>query len=179
MRLINADCHQDISARSPAILPQDRPRISLDSRTFQQPTSRNSNSFHRPLQVPGTQKEETEGTEPAKLEDVSLDDPKPQPQRKRGMFSRMLPDSASEAHHDRPTSSDGGKWHHFGGRKRGQSGQGSELGSVPTMKREETPKPESQLRKEVTKPSEDQAAPGAETTRAPSTSALVDTAVVR
>lgn len=113
------------------------------------------------------------------MEDVSLEDPKPQPQKKRGMFSRMLPDSSSDAHHERPASSDGVKWHHFGGRKRGQSGQGSELGSIPTVKTEETPKPESQLRRELTKPSEGQAAPGAETTQAPSTSALVDTAVVR
>lgn len=164
------------------MLPEQKPRISLDSRTFQQPTSRNSNSFHRPLQVPGTQKEEaSEHAEAGRLEDVSLDDPKPQPQKKRGMFSRMLPDSSSsDAHHDRPPSSDSGKWHHFGGRKRGQSGQGSELGSMPTVKREETPKPESQLRREVApKPSEDQAAPGAETARAPSSCALVDSAAAR
>lgn len=133
------------------------------------------------MQVPGTQKEEDPSSENAdvndKLEDVSLDDPKPaQPQKKRGMFSRMLPDSTSDAHHDRPTSSDGGKWHHFGGRKRGQSGSGSELGSIP--KREETPKPESQLRKEI-KPAEGQAAPGAETTQAPSGNPTVEAAVVR
>lgn len=179
-RRANTDRKQDISARSPVILPDQKPRISLDSRTFQQPAQRNSSSFHRPLQVPGTQKEEAnENAEVDKMEDVSLEDPKPQPQKKRGMFSRIMPDSSSDTHHDRPASADGTKWHHFGGRKRGQSGQGSELGSIPTVKREETPKPESQLRKEVTKPTEGQAAPGAETSQAPRGNAKVDTAVVR
>ena len=80
---------------------------------------------------------------------MALDDPKPQP-KKRGMFSRIMD---SDSHSERPGShqnQDGVKssWHHFGGRKRGQSGQGAELGSIP--KREETPKPEaqSQVRRE-------------------------------
>ena len=116
------------------------------------------------------------------MEDVSLDDPKPHnPQKKRGMFSRMLPDSSSDSHHERPASADGAKWHHFGGRKRGQSGQGSELGSIPIIKREETPKPESQLRKEISKPAdkpvESQATPGAETAQAPN--AKVDSLIAR
>lgn len=122
--------------------PESKPRSSLDSRTFQ---PRQSNSFHRPLQVPGTQKEE----EADALEDIALDDPKPQP-KKRGMFSRMLD---SESHSERPASQghkDGAvksSWHHFGGRKRGQSGQGAELGDIP--KREETPRPlESQVKKD-------------------------------
>lgn len=111
------------------------------------PAVRSSNSFQRPLQVPGTQKEE-EGD----LEDIALDEPKPAPQKKRGMLSRIM-DSDSHAHSERPSSNDGtGKasaWHHFGGRKRGQSGQGAELGSIP--KKDEVPKPvESQLRKEET-----------------------------
>ncbi|KAK5164858.1 uncharacterized protein LTR77_009522 [Saxophila tyrrhenica] len=144
----------DISARSPVIQPtEQRPRASLDSRTFQQPAPRSSSSFHRPLQVPRTQKEE-EGD----LEEVALDEPKPAPQKKRGMLSRIMD---SDSHSERPSSHDGtsksSAWHHFGGRKRGQSGQGAELGSIP--KREETPKPESQLKKENTpKPADAQEA---------------------
>ena len=79
-----------------------------------------------------------------------MDDPKPQPQKKRGMFSRMLD---SESHSERPGShgqKDGApksSWHHFGGRKRGQSGSGAELGDIP--RREETPRPvESGLKSE-------------------------------
>jgi len=103
------------------------------------------------LQVPKTQKEE-EGD----LEDISLDEPKPAPQKKRGMLSRIM-DSDSHSQSERPSSHDGtGKasaWHHFGGRKRGQSGQGAELGSIP--KKDEVGKPmESQLSKESTKPVE-------------------------
>lgn len=92
------------------------------------------------MEVPGTQTEE----EPEALEDVALDEPKPQP-KKRGMLSRIID---SDSHSERPAAQDGGKssWHHFGGRKRGQSGQGAELGSIP--KREDTPKPENQVGKE-------------------------------
>ena len=101
--------------------------------------------------MPGTQQEE----EADALEDIALDDPKPQP-KKRGMFSRMLD---SESHAERPGSQshkDGAvrsSWHHFGGRKRGQSGQGAELGDIPKVgdipRREETPRPlESQVKKE-------------------------------
>ncbi|KAK3720421.1 hypothetical protein LTR37_003833 [Vermiconidia calcicola] len=136
----------DISARSPVIQPDTRPRASLDSRTFLPPAPRSSNSFHRPLQVPGTQKEE----EIDALEDVALDDPKPQqPPKKRGMFSRILD---SDSNSERPSnthdgSSKGSPWHHFGGRKRGQSGQGAELGSIPKVIEPSKPA-ESQLRKE-------------------------------
>lgn len=110
---------------------------------------RQSSSFHRPLQVPGTQKEEDADADAGALEDIALDDPKPQPPKKRGMFSRMLD---SESHSERPGShaqkeKDRSSWHHFGGRKRGQSGSGAELGDIP--KREETPRPaESQLKHE-------------------------------
>ncbi|KAK3691124.1 hypothetical protein LTR37_018877 [Vermiconidia calcicola] len=149
----------DISARSPVIQPDTRPRASLDSRTFLPPAPRSSNSFHRPLQVPGTQKEE----ESDALEDVALDDPKPQqPPKKRGMFSRILD---SDSNSERPSNphdgiSKGSPWHHFGGRKRGQSGQGAELGSIPKVVEQSTKPAESQLRKEesaVQKPVENQA----------------------
>ena len=80
--------------------------------------------------------------------DVALDDPKPQQQpKKRGVFSRLMD---SDSHSERPSSQDGtgskGSWHHFGGRKRGQSGSGAELGSIP--KQEETPRPESSQSKQ-------------------------------
>ena len=94
------------------------------------------------------------------------------PPKKRGMFSRVM---ASDSHSDRPTSQDAANkssWHHFGGRKRGQSGQGAELGSIPVPKREETPKPDSQLKNE-----ERQATPGAENTQPPEI--RVDSAPVR
>jgi hypothetical protein len=98
--------------------------------------------------VPGTQQEEDADADA--LEEIALDDPKPAPPKKRGMFSRMLD---SDSHAERPGShgqKDGvqkSAWHHFGGRKRGQSGQGAELGDIP--KREETPRPlDSQVKKE-------------------------------
>lgn len=108
-----------------------------------------SNSFHRPLQVPQTQEED-------KFEDVGLDDPKPQPPKKRGIFARMVdgvPGVGDSA--NRPTSSDnnkGGAWHNFTSRKRGQSGHGAELGSMPMPKREDTPKPEKQQRQQQQQP---------------------------
>ena len=156
---------QDISARSPVLGPELKPRISLDSRTFQ-PPPRTSNSFQRPLCVPGTQEEEEPDTN---LEDVPLEDPKPQTQKKRGMFSRFM--DSSDTTSERPTSQDGSKWHHLTGRKRAQSGQGAELGSV--TKREETPKPDSQLKRELPQPQPQsrqhaqQATPGAEIPQTP------------
>lgn len=130
--------HQDISARSPVIQPNEgRPRASLDSRTFQ-PPPRSSNSYQRPLQVPHTQEED-------RFEDVNIDDPKPQPQKKRGLFARMVDSVDHSDTTSRPASSNdkGMPWHHLTNRKRGQSGQGAELGSMP--KRESTPKPEKQV----------------------------------
>ncbi|KAF2770949.1 hypothetical protein EJ03DRAFT_51069 [Teratosphaeria nubilosa] len=138
----------DISGRSPVIQPNDagRTRASLDSRTFLPPPSvRTSNSFTRPSAVPAQTQEETDTFEDVDIMDkpvVSL------PQKKRGLFARLT-DSGDQP--QRPNSSDGKtSWHHFGGRKRGQSGQGAELGNMP-VRRETTPKPESQLRKEAPK----------------------------
>lgn len=72
------------------------------------------------------------------FENVGLnDDPKPTqqaPPKKRGFLSRL-----TDSNNDQATAgAQDSKWH-FGGRKRGQSGQGSELGSMPD--REQTPKP--------------------------------------
>lgn len=135
---------QDISARSPVIQAESRPRASLDSRTFL-PPPRMSNSFHRPLQVPQTQEED-------KFEDVDIDDPKPQPQKKRGIFARMV-DGVGD-HSNRPNGSfenppRSGAWHTLTGRKRGDSGRGAELGAMPkateVARREQTPEPEKQV----------------------------------
>ncbi|KAI4786774.1 hypothetical protein E4T44_13794 [Aureobasidium sp. EXF-8845] len=98
----------DISARSPIIPPEGRPRQSLDSSHHRQPP-RSSLALNRPLPTAD------EG-----FEDVGLEDPKP---KKRGFLSRFA-DSNDEGTDAKPTSSH----FHFGsGRKRGQSGQGAEL----------------------------------------------------
>jgi hypothetical protein len=78
------------------------------------------------------------------FEDVGLnDDPKPSPQqapppKKRGFLSRLTDSSNNDQATPGATPGQDSKWH-FGGRKRGQSGQGAELGSMPI--REDTPKP--------------------------------------
>ncbi|KAK0940806.1 hypothetical protein LTR29_007687 [Friedmanniomyces endolithicus] len=142
----------DISARSPvlqATYDGGRPRASFDSRTFQPPPPRSSNSFTRPSQVPAQTQEEPLPD----FEDVDIQDKPASAQqlpKKRGLFSRI---TDIGDHPERPASQDGTAkqekpWHYFGGRKRGQSGQGAELGAVPgaVPKRETTPKPESQLK---------------------------------
>jgi hypothetical protein len=97
--------------------------------------------------VPQTQEED-------RFEDVNIDDPKPAAPKKRGILARIVDsgDHTDNSAAARPTSSNENKsaWHHFGGRKRGQSGQGAELSSIP--KRDETPRPESQLQKQVAAP---------------------------
>ena len=136
---------QDISGRSPVIGAMgrpsmgERPRASLDSRTFQ-PSPRKSTNLQRPPPVPlAPAMREEEG-----FEDVGLnDDPKPltqqaPPPKKRGFLSRLTDSSNNDQATPGATSGQDSKWH-FGGRKRGQSGQGAELGSMPI--REDTPKP--------------------------------------
>lgn len=124
--------HQDISGRSP-VINGDRPRASLDSRTFQT-SPRKSTNLSRPGPVPivPPMREEED------FEDVGLnDDPKPvqqAPPKKRGFLSRLTDSNNDQA----AVGAQDSKWH-FGGRKRGQSGQGAELGSMPN--REDTPKP--------------------------------------
>ena len=115
---------KDISARSP-ISPADgaMSRQSLDSKS---PYNRKINANghgqnNRPKPNP---------TDEEAFEDVGLnDDAKP---KKRTFFSRFG-DSAEAApgsdSGSRPTSSHHG--FHIPGRKRGQSGQGAELGSIP------------------------------------------------
>ncbi|SLM35620.1 hypothetical protein LPUS_04947 [Lasallia pustulata] len=110
----------DISARSP-VLPAETnpPRQSLDSRTSRMPRSaiNGSGRFARP------QPTDEEG-----FEDIGLnDEAKP---KKRGIFSRFADSADPSASDDssRPSSSHRG--FHLPGRKRGQSGQGAELGNI-------------------------------------------------
>lgn len=109
-----SDSVEDISARSPALIPEARPRQSLDSRSAYQP--RNSSTFVRP-----------QPTAEEDFEDVGLnDEPKP---KKRGFMSRLTDSGdAASGPDSRPTSSHHG--FHIPGRRRGQSGQGAELGDM-------------------------------------------------
>ncbi|KAF4549584.1 Hypothetical protein D9617_21g098050 [Elsinoe fawcettii] len=97
----------DISARSPVMQQEGFPRASLDSRIPYQP--RHSSSFNRP-----------EPTREEDFEDVGLnDEAKP---KKRGFFGRF--GEANDHSHEN------GHHFHIGGRKRGQSGTGQELGDI-------------------------------------------------
>ncbi|KAJ8606979.1 hypothetical protein MRB53_040576 [Persea americana] len=127
---------QDISGRSPIIRPNEHTRGSLDSRSFAPRDERLSSTT---CSISST----TTSTTRRDFEDVGLDDAKPQI-KKKGIFARLT-ESTNEQSDARPASShEKSSWHHFGGRKRGQSGQGAELASFPDMispARENTPKP--------------------------------------
>jgi len=132
----------DISARSPVVHHDRPPRASLDSRTFlpplPPPPPRTSNNF-TPPRPPRTQ-EEVAGFEEVDIGEGDKPVPQhPPPPKKRGLFSRIT-DGGDRS--ERPSSADGkasGAWH-LPGRRRGQSGQGSELGTIPP-KREGTVQP--------------------------------------
>ncbi|KAF2866766.1 hypothetical protein BDV95DRAFT_611441 [Massariosphaeria phaeospora] len=132
----------DISGSSP--MPD-----SIDGRPHQSFDARRSFDTRRSLDVrrsrapprASLQERRPETAHPATaeeaFEDVGLnDDPKPQPQpqpaKKRGLFARFGDSSSSNhtdgKHEERPSTS-----HHFNftGRKRAQSGQGSELKDMP------------------------------------------------
>jgi len=108
----------DISARSPIMQAESHPqRQSLDSRTNRLPRSAvNGRHFERP------QPTDEEG-----FEDVGLND-EARPKR-RGLFSRFG-DSSETAASDPPRPTSSHHTFHFTGRKRGQSGQGAELGNM-------------------------------------------------
>ncbi|KAI4142201.1 MAG: hypothetical protein L6R39_005044 [Caloplaca ligustica] len=75
--------------------------------------------------------ERPQPTKEEAFEDVGLEDEaKQQPPKKRGIFARFGDNSETAASGDssRPTSSHRG--FHLPGRKRGQSGQGAELGNI-------------------------------------------------
>ena len=140
---------QDISARSP--VPQQEafsPRHSVDSgRALRSPPQHQSPRFHRkslsrhhgdrPQSRSAQYPAEEEVVEDGAFEDVGLNDEsgKAAAPKKKGIFSRFgdntAPATAPEVAGDaaRPTSSHRG-FHLLPGRKRGQSGQGAELGSI-------------------------------------------------
>ncbi|TWU77079.1 hypothetical protein ED733_008069 [Metarhizium rileyi] len=102
----------DITARSPVISHDGLGRQSLDSARFRRlPRSAIDRHFER---EPPTAEEG--------FEDVGLDDHKQQP-RKRGFFAKL---TESQDSNGQPTVSR----FLMPGRKRGQSGQGSELGTM-------------------------------------------------
>ncbi|KAF2833126.1 hypothetical protein CC86DRAFT_277667 [Ophiobolus disseminans] len=124
----------DISARSP--IPdhgcETYPRQSLDTRrsvdTRRSLDVRRSRATPRSsMQLP---RDSTDRVPEERFEDVGLNDepkPQPQPQKKRGLFARFG-DNDDKKQEDRPASS-----HHFSltGRKRAESGAGSEMKPMP------------------------------------------------
>jgi len=112
---------QDISGRSPIIHSDSyTSRTSLDSRRsgFQPRSSLSTDTFARPPPIPDSHEEG--------FEDVKLQDEAPQKAKKKSFLSRFG-DNTDETN----TTSDGK--HHFSllpGRRRGQSGTGSELEPV-------------------------------------------------
>ncbi|RMZ68889.1 Family 51 glycoside hydrolase [Pyrenophora seminiperda CCB06] len=121
----------DISARSPIVdnVHETYPRQSLDAR--RSADTRRSFDVRRSRATPRSSMQQSRNSEshdqlPEEgFEEVGLnDEPKPQP-KKRSIFSRFGDNShTNEKAEDRPTSS-----HHFSltGRKRAESGTGSEL----------------------------------------------------
>jgi len=107
----------DISAKTPVAHVDQVGRQSLDSR-IARPRPSLGSRFER---------SEQEVLDEETFEEVGLGDAKP---KKRGIFARFgdTTDSASDEN-ARPNSSHRG--FHIPGRKRGQSGQGAELGSMP------------------------------------------------
>lgn len=103
-------------------------RASLDSRSPRKSRSTITGKFDQP---------QTNSLDEETFEDVGLNDEvKP---KKRSLFARFAGDNnESSNQEERPTSSHGR--FHLPGRKRGQSGQGAELGSIPNgqINKEET-----------------------------------------
>lgn len=132
-----------MSARSPIVITDTTaPRQSLDSRFPRLPYHRTSLAERRPA-VPTTAVEESN------FEDVGLNDENSRPQpKKRSFFSKFGSDETEaipgtvQAHQQTQTTTQ-----HAGGiasrllggsRKRGQSGQGAELGVMPLGERPKT-----------------------------------------
>lgn len=124
----------DISARSPITdcISETYPRQSLDAR--RSVDTRRSLDVRRSRATPRSsmqqaRRDSQDQVPEENFEDVGLnDEPKPQP-KKRSLFSRFGDNNhANEDTKERPTSS-----HHFSltGRKRAESGAGSELKPMP------------------------------------------------
>ncbi|KAL8761212.1 MAG: hypothetical protein Q9184_002644 [Pyrenodesmia sp. 2 TL-2023] len=120
--------HDVKSSQSPVPPESTTPRQSLDLRANRPPRS-SIKDLERPQPT----------TEEA-FEDVGLDDEaKQQPPKKRSIFARFgdNSDTATSSDAPRPTSSHRG--FHLPGRKRGQSGQGAELGNITNISRPPAP----------------------------------------
>lgn len=110
---------KDISARSPVLPQSTAPRQSLDSR-LNNPTRSSIKDTERP-----------QPTSEEIFEDVGLEEEsKQQPPKKRGIFARFGDNTESTASGDGPRPSSSHRGFHLPGRKRGQSGQGAELGNI-------------------------------------------------
>jgi len=102
-----------------------RTRQSFDSRRALNPRSQRP-SLQEPRRF-----DKLDGSADEGFEDVGLTDDKP---KKRGLFSRFGDEEKNantQAQPDLKASSSHHGWLGLPGRKRGQSGQGSELGSIP------------------------------------------------
>lgn len=146
-KITNTHTHQpqDVSARSPIVITDTTaPRQSLDSRFPRLPYHRSSLAERRPA-VPTTAVEESN------FEDVGLNDENSRPQnqpKKRSFFSKFGSDESSteatpavQAHQQtQQTTQHAGIASRLlgGSRKRGQSGQGAELGVMPLGERPKT-----------------------------------------
>lgn len=110
-----ANLAQDITARSPVIGNEPLTRQSLDSARL----------YRAPRSVADRRVDHQPPTPEECFEDIGLDDNKQQQPRKRGFFSKFgeQPDRDS-------TGQAGVSRFLMHGRKRGQSGQGSELGQI-------------------------------------------------
>ena len=114
---------QDITARSPIVTSDPAPRQSLDSARFPRlpRSSINERRFEREPPTP------EEGFEDVGLNDEQKAHP-PQPHsRRRGFFSKF---GGVHQENTGPTTPSTGSRFPFPGRKRGQSGQGAELGQI-------------------------------------------------
>lgn len=140
-RLIPLPKSQDIAARSPIVATDTAPpRQSLDSRFPRLPYHRSSLAERRPA-VPTTAEE-------SNFEDVGLNDENKHPNqpKKRGFFSKFASDENDAAPYvngsasptSPPQQHAGIASRLLGGRKRGQSGQGAELGVMPLGERPKT-----------------------------------------
>jgi len=78
-----------------------------------------SNEFERP---PPTDEEG--------FEDVGLSDEKKEPPKKKSIFARFGDSSDPPVNGDAPRPTSSHRGFHLPGRKRGQSGQGAELGNI-------------------------------------------------
>ena len=129
-------CLKDISARSP--VSQNgvtTPRQSLDSKLIGSPRAFPTNGqFERPTTT------DEEGFEDVGLTGGSNDGPNNQPQnevkqppKKKGIFSRFGDNSELPVSGDAPRPNSSHRGFHLPGRKRGQSGQGAELGNIEQL----------------------------------------------